>query len=153
MKREEIETKVETLVTPFCTEHGFEVVDVEYVKEGSDYILRVFAEKDGGITINDCVDISRYLDPILENEDFIEGEYRLQVSSPGLDRTLKKEKDFIRYTGREVEFKTFEKVNGTKEHEGILKGFNDGVISIEEDSNLVEFKQSDIALMKLKVTF
>ena len=59
----------------------------------------LFAEKDGGITINDCVDISRYLDPILENEDFIEGEYRLQVSSPGLDRTLKKEKDFIRYFG------------------------------------------------------
>ena len=153
MKREEIETKVETLVTPFCTEHGFEVVDVEYVKEGSDYILRVFAEKDGGITINDCVDISRYLDPILENEDFIEGEYRLQVSSPGLDRTLKKEKDFIRYAGREVEYKTFTKVNGEKEHEGILKGYKDGVISVEEDSNIIELNESDVALMKLKVIF
>ncbi|MCQ2749117.1 MAG: ribosome maturation factor RimP [Clostridia bacterium] len=153
MKREEIESKVETLVTPYCEDNGFEVVDVEYVKEGSDYILRIFAEKEGGITINDCVEISRFIDPVLESEDFIEGEYRLQVSSPGLDRTLKKEKDFVRYEGREVEFKTFEKINGTKEHEGILKGFKDGVISIEEDSNLIEIKQSDLALMKLKVIF
>ena len=72
MKREEIELKVEELLTPYCNENNYEVVDVEYVKEGSDYILRIYCEKEGGITINDCVEISRYVDPLLDNNDFID---------------------------------------------------------------------------------
>lgn len=153
MKREDIELKVEELLTPYCSEHGYEIVEVEYVKEGSEYILRVYAEKEGGITINDCVEISRYIDPILDSNDILDNEYRLQVSSPGLDRTLKKEKDFIRYAGRIVELKTYEKVDGTKEHEGELKGLVDGNIVIVENNEEKSYKQSDVSLVKLKVIF
>ncbi|MCQ2979005.1 MAG: ribosome maturation factor RimP [Clostridia bacterium] len=153
MKREDIELKVEELLTPYCNEHGYEIVEVEYVKEGSDYILRVYAEKEGGITINDCVEISRYIDPILDSNDILDNEYRLQVSSPGLDRTLKKEKDFVRYQGRIVELKTFDKVDGTKEHEGTLKGLIDGAIVLDEDGNEKSYKQNEVALVKLKVIF
>lgn len=153
MKREEIELKVEELLTPYCNENNYEVVDVEYVKEGSDYILRIYCEKEGGITIEDCVAISRHIDPILDNENILDNEYRLQVSSPGLDRTLRKDKDFVRYQGRVVELKTYEKVDGTKEHEGTLKGLKDGNIIIEENDEEKSYKQSDVSLVKLKVIF
>lgn len=151
MKREEIELAVENLCTPFCEEKGYEIVEVEYVKEGSEYILRIYAEKEGGITIEDCVVISKYIDPILDGEDIIENEYRLQVSSPGLDRTLKKEKDFTRYAGRVVELKTYDKVNDSKEHEGVLKGLIDGNIVLIENEEEVPYKQNEVALVKLKV--
>ena len=153
MKREEIESKVEELCMPFCEEKGYEIVEVEYVKEGSEYILRIYAEKEGGITIEDCVAISKYIDPILDSEDILDNEYRLQVSSPGLDRTLKKEKDFIRYQERLVELRTYEKIDGTKEHEGILKGLIDGNIVLIENDKEVSYKQSDVSLVKLKVVF
>ena len=151
MKREEIELAVENLCAPFCKEKGYEIVEVEYVKEGSEYILRIYAEKEGGITIEDCVAISKYIDPILDGEDIIENEYRLQVSSPGLDRTLKKEKDFTRYAGRVVELKTYDKVNDSKEHEGVLKGLIDGNIVLIENEEEVAYKQNEVALVKLKV--
>lgn len=151
MKREEIELKVEELCKPFCDEKGFEIVEVEYVKEGTDYILRIFAEKEGGISINDCVEISRYIDPILDNENILDNEYRLQVSSPGLDRTLKKDKDFVRYAGRVVELKTFDKVDGSKEHEGVLVGLENGEIVLDDNGNKKSFKQNDVSVCKLKV--
>ena len=102
MKRTEIVDKVEELVTPIIDENDFELVDVEYVKEGANWYLRVYADKDGGITIDDCVLISRALEVKLDEEDFIQDAYILEVSSPGLGRQLKKDKDFKRSLGEKV---------------------------------------------------
>ena len=95
-KHTEIENKTEALVLPIIEENGFELVDVEYVKEGANWYLRVYADKEGGINIDDCVLISRALEAKLDAEDFIEDAYILEVSSPGLGRPLKKEKDYLR---------------------------------------------------------
>ena len=102
-KREVYEQKTEELITPFVEDKGFELVDVEYVKEGGNWYLRAYIDKPGGITVDDCEVISRSLSDKLDEEDFIEGAYILEVSSPGLGRPLKKEKDFVRNMGQEVE--------------------------------------------------
>ena len=102
MKKQEIEQHCTELVTPIIEEHGFELVDVEYVKEGSDYYLRVYADKEGGINIDDCVLISRSLEEKLDAADRMTDPYILEVSSPGLTRPLKKDKDFKRNLGNKV---------------------------------------------------
>ena len=103
MKRAEVEQRCEKMVQPILDENGFELWDVEYVKEGANYYLRVYADKEGGITIDDCVTISRALEVKLDEEDFIEEAYILEVSSPGLGRPLKRERDFERSIGAEVD--------------------------------------------------
>lgn len=121
MKRTEIVAKTEELVTPIIEENHFELVDVEYVREGANWYLRVYADKEGGINIDDCVLISRALEEKLDAEDFISDAYILEVSSPGLGRPLKKEKDFKRSLGKSVECKLYKAINKQKEFEGILK--------------------------------
>ena len=106
-KREEYESKTEALLQPLMEKHNFVLVDVEYVKEGGNYYLRAYIDKEGGITINDCELISRALSDILDEKDFIPDAYILEVSSPGLGRQLKKEKDFRRSLGEEVEIKLY----------------------------------------------
>lgn len=150
MKKEEIEKKVTELIAGYIDSKGFELVDIEYVKENVEYFLRIFIEKEGGITLDDCVDVTRYINPILDEKDFIQNEYRLQVSSPGLDRALKKESDFKRYTGRLVEVKLFSKLNGEKEFSGTLLGLFDDEVKIE-DKEIYTFRLKEIALIKLKV--
>ena len=121
MKRTEIVAKTEELVTPIIEENHFELVDVEYVREGANWYLRVYADKEGGINIDDCVLISRALEEKLDAEDFISDAYILEVSSPGLGRPQKKEKDFKRSLGKSVECKLYKAINKQKEFEGILK--------------------------------
>lgn len=113
MKKQEIEQHCTELVTPIIEEHGFELVDVEYVKEGSDYYLRVYADKEGGINIDDCVLISRSLEEKLDAADRMTDPYILEVSSPGLTRPLKKDKDFKRNLGKKVEVKLCRAVDGS----------------------------------------
>ena len=122
-KRADIEHRVESLVMPIIEEGNFELVDVEYVKEGSNFYLRVFADKEGGINIDDCVLISRALEVKLDEEDFIPDAYILEVSSPGLGRPLKKEKDFKRSIGKDVDIKLFKAVDQQKEFTGVLKDY------------------------------
>ena len=107
MKTEDIEKRAEALITPIVEGFGFELVDVEYVKEGSDWYLRSYIDKSGGITIDDCEAVSRQFSDKLDEADFIDDAYIMEVSSPGLGRVLKKEKDFIRSKGEEVEVKTY----------------------------------------------
>ena len=107
-KHTEIENKTEALVLPIIEENGFELVDVEYVKEGANWYLRVYADKEGGINIDDCVLISRALEAKLDAEDFIEDAYILEVSSPGLGRPLKKEKDYLRSIGKSIDIKLYQ---------------------------------------------
>ena len=153
MKRTEIVDKVEELVTPIIDENDFELVDVEYVKEGANWYLRVYSDKDGGITIDDCVLISRALEVKLDEEDFIQDAYILEVSSPGLGRQLKKDKDFKRSLGEKVECKLFKAINKQKEFEGILKDFTEETITLEVDETELIINRKEIAMIRLAIDF
>lgn len=134
---------------------GFEIVDVEFVKEGSENYLRVYCDmdKEGGISIDDCADISRALSDWLDEEDFIAESYILEVSSPGLGRTLKKDRDFIRERGKEVELKLFKPRGKQKEFSGILGDFDKDGICIETDGEIIRFDRSEISIIRLKIDF
>lgn len=153
MKRTEIVERVEELVTPIIDENDFELVDVEYVKEGANWYLRVYADKDGGITIDDCVLISRALEQKLDEEDFIQDAYILEVSSPGLGRQLKKDKDFKRSLGEKVECKLFKAIHKQKEFEGILKDFTEETITLEIDQTELVINRKEIAMIRLAIDF
>ncbi|MGM9532772.1 ribosome maturation factor RimP [Intestinibacter sp.] len=152
--KKNIESIVEELVLPVLDTKDIELVDVEYVKEAGQFYLRIYLEKEGGITLNDCEAVSREINPILDEKDPIEENYFLEVCSPGLDRPLKKEKDFIRYAGRDVEIKLYKPLNGTKQLEGELVGLTeDKKIKVIIDNNEVEFDKKDIAIIRLAVKF
>ena len=153
MARKDIETKTEELLVPILEEFKFNLWDVEYVKEGSEYYLRAYIDKEGGITIDDCVDVSRRLSDKLDEDDFIEGEYILEVSSPGLGRTLKRDRDFENSIGREIDLKLYKAVNGEKEFTGILKAYDKEKIVADLDSEEKEFMRSELASVKLHVEF
>jgi ribosome maturation factor RimP len=154
LKRADIEKKCEDLVMPIIEENNFELVDVEYLKEGSDYYLRVYADKEGGINIDDCVLISRALNEKLDENDFIKEAYILEVSSPGLGRHLKKDKDFKRSIGENVEIRLYKSMEGAKEFEGELVGYSEETITIvTEDEKEINFRRADIALIRLAFDF
>ena len=153
MKKTDIEKKTEELVQPIIDEGGFILWDVEYVKEGSDYYLRVYADKDGGINIDDCVNISRALDAKLDAEDFIDEAYILEVSSPGLTRKLKKDRDFERSIGKLVYIKLYKSENGAKEFTGYLNSYDKENLVISDTENkdeLVTLKRENISTVRLE---
>lgn len=153
-KREEYEQLTEELVMPIIEQNNFELVDVEYVKEASNYYLRIYIDKEGGITVDDCEIVSRALGDLLDAKDFIEESYVLEVSSPGLGRPLKKEKDYIRSMGRELEIRTYRAINREKEFYGILKAYDEKTVTIEmEDGQTMTFEKADIALIRLAFDF
>ena len=153
-KRETYETRTEELLLPIVEKCGVEIYDVEYVKEGSDWYLRAYIDKEEGVNINDCETVSRALSDELDKADFIEDAYILEVSSPGLGRTLKKDKHLQKSLGELVELKTYKPINGTKEFEGILKAFDEKqlVLETEEEKELV-FERNDIAMVRLAFDF
>ena len=153
-KREMYEQKTEEILLPIVEEYGFELVDVEYVKEGSNWYLRAYIDKPGGIGVNDCEAVSRRLSDILDEKDYIEDSYILEVSSPGLGRPLKKEKDFARSLGEEVEVRTYRAIDRQKEFIGILKDYDKDTVTIEyEDGETMTFDKADIALIRLAFDF
>lgn len=152
-KRELYETKTEELVMPLIQQNHFELVDVEYVKEGSNWYLRVYIDKPGGINVDDCELISRALSDLLDEKDYIEDAYILEVSSPGLGRPLKKDKDFERSLMSEVEVKLYRAKDGQKDYRGILKSYTKEEIIIEEDGEDISFMRSEIALIRLAFDF
>jgi len=153
-KKEIYEQRTEGILGPMLEEAKFELVDVEYVKEGGQMYLRAYIDKPGGITIDDCVDISRKLSEVLDREDFIEDSYILEVSSPGLGRPLKKEKDYARSLGKEVEIRTYRAIDKQKEFVGVLKEYDKDTITIGyEDNSEAVFAKSDIALIRLAFDF
>ncbi len=153
-KRETYETRTEELLLPIVEKYGVEIYDVEYVKEGSDWFLRAYIDKEEGVNINDCEMVSRALSDELDKADFIEDAYILEVSSPGLGRTLKKDKHLQKSLGELVELKTYKPINGTKEFEGTLKAFDEKqlVLETEEEKELV-FERNDIAMVRLAFDF
>ncbi len=153
-RREVYEQKTEELLMPIMEEHQFELVDVEYVKEGSNWYLRAYIDKEGGITVDDCELVSRRMSALLDEEDYIEESYIFEVSSPGLGRPLKKEKDYVRSVGKELEIRTYRAINKEKEFYGILKSFDDSTVTIELDGGTeMTFVKSDIALIRLAFDF
>ncbi len=153
-RRETYEQKTEALLTPLIEEHQFELVDVEYVKEGANWYLRAYIDKPGGITIDDCELISRALSDLLDEHDFIEDAYILEVSSPGLGRPLKKDRDFERSIGEKVELRTFRPVEHQKDFTGILRSYDKNTVTIETENNgTLPFQRADIALIRLAFDF
>ena len=153
-RKDEYEQKAEKLLTPIVESRKFELVDVEYVKEGGSWYLRAYIDKEGGITVDDCEAVSREFSDILDKEDFIEDSYILEVSSPGLGRPLKKEKDYRRSLGKELEIRTFRQMEGKKEFYGILKAYDDNSVTIETDEGQeMTFRKSDLALIRLAFDF
>lgn len=137
--RQEIQAQVELLITPVLDDFGYELVDLQYKKEGSSMALRIFIDKPGGITLDDCVAVSREVGAILEIEDPIKAGYRLEVSSPGLDRPLKKPADFERFSGQKIKVKTVRMLDpdqrgkSRKTFTGHLLGLDGEMICIELD--------------------
>ena len=153
-KKENYEQKTDEILLPITEEYGFELVDVEYVKEGSTWYLRAYIDKPGGIDINDCEKVSRRLSDLLDEKDYIEDAYILEVSSPGLGRPLKKEKDFKRSMGEEVEIRTYRMIDKQKEFTGVLTGYDADTVTIAmEDETEKTFDRSDIALIRLAFDF
>ena len=153
-QREIYEQKTEELILPILEELQFELVDVEYVKEGGTWYLRAYIDKEGGITVNDCEDVSRRMNELLDEKDYIEGSYVFEVSSPGLGRPLKKEKDYARSMGKEVEIRTYRPINKEKEFYGILSAYDESSVTITtEEQEEQTFEKADIALIRLAFDF
>lgn len=153
-KKEVYEQKTEEILLPIVEEYGFELVDVEYVKEGGTWYLRTYIDKEGGISIDDCEKVSRRLLDILDEKDYIDDTYIMEVSSPGLGRPLKKEKDFKRSLGKEVDIRTYRMIDKQKEFTGILKDYDKDTVTIElENETLKTFEKGDIALIRLAFDF
>lgn len=143
----------EQLLEPIIEAHNYDLVDVEYVKENGQWYLRVYADKEGGITIDDCEIISRELEVKLDETDPIDDAYILEVSSPGLDRVLKKEKDFVRYMGYTVDVKLYKAIEKQKEFTGDLAGYTEETITIDIDGKEVTFERNKVAMVRLAVIF
>ena len=153
-KREDYELKTEEILMPIIEANNYDLVDVEYVKEAGNWYLRAYVDKEGGFTVEDCEIVSRALSDLLDVHDFIPDAYILEVSSPGLGRQLKKEKDFARSIGSEVEIKLYKAINKQKEIVGILVAFDAENLTIElEDESTIVVPRSNIAIVRLAFDF
>ena len=153
-KREDFEQRTEELLIPILEKYEFELVDVEYVKEAGTWYLRAYIDKPGGIAINDCEVVSRELSDLLDQKDFIDDSYILEVSSPGLGRPLKKERDFARSIGAEVEIRTYRMVEGRKEFTGVLEEYDSESVTVSyEDGTKQNFDRKEIGLIRLAFDF
>jgi ribosome maturation factor RimP len=153
-KKEEYEQRTEQLLEPIILKNKFELVDVEYVKEGGNWFLRVFIDKDGGISVDDCELVSRALSDLLDQKDFIPDAYILEVSSPGLGRQLKKDKDFARSIDKEVEVKLYKAINKQKEFVGFLVSYDNDKVTIKlDDDSILDIPRANISLIRLAFDF
>ena len=144
---------VEKLAKPVVEENGCQLWDVEYVREGSEYFLRLYLDKEGGVDINDCERISRAMDPILDEKDPIPTSYHFEVCSAGLERALKRPSDFERFLGSAVTVKLYRPRNGLKEIPCILTAYEDGKITVTAGKETITFEKSEVALVRLRVEF
>ena len=149
-----ISDKVEALARPVVEEEGCKLWSVEYIKEAGTWYLRVYIDKPGGITIDDCELVSRAFSDVIDQNEFIEDSYIMEVSSPGLLRPLKKDKDFNRYLEKPIEMRTYKMIDKKKEFMGVLKDYNKEQITIEEpDGELRVLQRNELALVRPYVEF
>ena len=144
---------VASFAKPVVEAHGCELWDVEYVREGSEYFLRLYLDKEGGVDINDCEAISRAVDPILDEKDPVPGSYHFEVCSAGLERALKRPSDFERFMGSNITVKLYRPRNGLKEIPCVLTGYEDGKITVTAGKKTITFEKSEVALVRLRVEF
>ena len=152
-KREEYEQKTEEILQPIVDANGFELVDVEYVKEGSNWYLRAYIDKEGGIAVDDCELVSRALSDLLDKEDFIEEAYILEVSSPGLLRPIRKDKDFERNMNQEIEVHLFKMLDKKKELVGVLTAYDADTFTIETPDKAYTLGRKEAALIRPYIEF
>lgn len=152
-KKNDYEKKTSELITPILEELELELYDVEYVKEAGDYFLRVYIDKADGVTIDDCVEVSRRMNEILDREDYIDDAYTFEVSSPGVERVLKKDKHFRAAIGSEIVVKLYKSIDNKKELQGILSSFDEKTLTLNIEDNQIDIDRSGIALAKMAFTF
>lgn len=152
-RREEYEKRTEEVLRPIADANGVSVYDVEYVKEGADYYLRAYIDKEGGVNISDCERVSRALSDVLDKEDFIPDAYILEVSSPGLGRILKKDRHLQASIGQEVEIRLFKPIDKCRDFAGVLDSFDGDGVTVLEDGSPRTFRRTDIAVIRLALDF
>jgi ribosome maturation factor RimP len=151
---QKIQDEARAVVEPILEREGFELVDIRYQRENRGWVLRLYADKEGGINIDDCAKISDWVGDVLEIKDIIPGAYTLEVSSPGLDRPLKKEKDFLRSLNKMIHLETSQPVEGRKNFKGILRAYEKGFITMEcGKSGLYRIPLNQVARARLKIEF
>ena len=158
MAKEDIGAKVTEMLMPFLSENGLDIYKVEYKKEGPSWVLRVCLDKPAGaeseyVSIDECEKVTVWLSGELDKNDIISRSYNLEVSSAGLDRELIKDSDYVRFAGRPVEVKTFEQINGSKSHEGVLLGKENGIVTIDSGAGELAVPADKIAKINLAVVF
>ena len=158
MAREDIAAKVTALLDEFTEGRELEIYNVVYKKEGPGWVLRVFLDKPMGaeneyVSIEECEEATRFLSDRLDELDFIDRSYNLEVSSPGLDRELIHETDYVRFAGRQVEVRTYQQIEGSKNFEGILVGKNDGIVTIDTGKKTLDIPAEKISKINLAIVF
>ena len=143
--------KVTQLAEPVAAELGLEIWDVEYIREAGQWYLRVYIDKDGGVSINDCEAMSRTMDPLLDEADPIQEAYVFEVSSAGVERELKRERDFARYMGALAEVKHYQPLNGAKSHVGKLAGYDNGAVTLNVNGEELYFEKAQVAQVRLRM--
>ncbi|MGO4498699.1 ribosome maturation factor RimP [Paenibacillus sp. 2RAB27] len=151
--QEQIKSIIEDMLKDFVEQNGFEIVDIEYVKEGSNWFLRVYADKEGGIDIDDCGRISEYLSVQLDEKDPITDAYFLEVSSPGAERPLKKTQDYYKAVNSHVFVTSYEPIDGSKEFEGLLQSYDEEVLVIEIGKKKISIPVAKVASARLAIVF
>ena len=141
-----------SLAEPVAAQCGCEVWDVEYVREAGAWYLRVYIDKPGGVGIDDCEAVSRALDPVLDEADPVPGSYVFEVSSAGAERELKRPGDFERFIGEQVEVKHYQPIDGAKSHVGLLRGYDNGDVTVEVNGAERVFKKAQVAQVRLHMT-
>jgi ribosome maturation factor RimP len=145
--------RVAAIAAPIVEAEGCSLWDVEYVKEAGTRFLRVFIDREGGVSIEDCERISRRLDPILDEEDPIPESYVFEVGSAGADRELKRSRDFEQFMGSEVEVRLYRPVDGSKQYVGTLKAYEDGTVTLMQGEKVLQFEKDQVAQVRLYVSF
>lgn len=158
MAKEDISAKVTKMLMPFLEENGLDIYKVEYRKEGPSWVLRVCLDKPADaeseyVSIDDCEKVNGWLSDALDEHDIIDRSYNLEVSSAGLDRELIKDSDYIRFAGRAVEVKTYEQINGSKSHEGVLIGKENGIVTIDTGAGELAIPADKISKINLAIVF
>lgn len=148
-----ITEQVTSFAQPIVEANGCSLWDVEYVREGSERFLRLYIDKEGGVNINDCEAIARAVDPILDEKDPIPESYHFEVCSAGLERPLKRPGDFEKFMGSPILVKLYRPRNGLKEIPGILRGYEEGKVTVEAGKETITFEKSEVALVRLRVEF
>ena len=158
MAKEDISRRVTEMLMPFLEENGLDIYKVEYKKEGPSWVLRVSLDKPADaeseyVSIDDCEKVNVWLSGMLDENDIIERSYNLEVCSAGLDRELIKDSDYVRFAGRAVEVKTYEQINGSRLHEGVLRGKENGIVTIDTGAGELAIPADKIAKINLAVVF